>query len=84
MWRRQRFTARACARRRAVRAEVDREASTETVVAPPAVELVVVVPLVLDPAAAAAAVRMPANASSSPQARIERRKSMNLLVDCKS
>jgi hypothetical protein len=84
MWRRQRLTARACARKRAVRAAFDRAASVATVVAPPAVELFVVVLSVVFPAAAAAAVSKPANASSSPQARIERRKSMNLLVDCKS
>jgi hypothetical protein len=64
---------------------VEREASAVTVVAPLDVELVAgVPPVVFDPAAAAAAVSMPANASSSPQARMERRKSMNLLVDCKS
>jgi hypothetical protein len=34
--------------------------------------------------AAAAAVVMPANASSSPQANIERRNSYPLVVDCKS
>jgi hypothetical protein len=38
--------------------------------------------VVLDTAAAAAAVAMPANASSSPQARIERRKTFTSLVDC--
>jgi hypothetical protein len=37
--------------------------------------------LVFDPAAAAAVAR-PANASSSPQARIERRKTFTSLVDC--
>jgi hypothetical protein len=40
--------------------------------------------LLLSPAAAVAAVAMPANASRSPQARIERRKSLPPQVDCKS
>jgi len=40
--------------------------------------------VLFEPVAAAAAVAMPANASSSPQARIERRKTFTSLVDCKS
>ena len=48
--------------------------------------LVLVVELSFVPlaVAAAAAVAMPANASKSPQARIERRNSMTSWVDCKS
>jgi hypothetical protein len=40
--------------------------------------------LLLSPAAAVAALAMPAKASRSPQARIERRKSLPPQVDCKS
>ena len=52
-----------------------------------AVVVVLVVEVVLpapEPPAAAAAVVMPANASRSPQARIERRNAYPLVVDCKS
>jgi hypothetical protein len=58
----------------------------------PAVVLVVAVvlepgpefPLSVDPVAAAAAVAMPANASRSPQARMERRNFVTSRFDCKS
>jgi hypothetical protein len=46
--------------------------------------VLVVWPALPDPPDAAAAVVMPTNASRSPQARIERRNSFPLEVDCKS
>ena len=62
-------------------------ASWDTVVATVVVALEMVIGLVsvlLEAVAAAAAVAMPANASRSPQARIERRNAFPLKVDCKS
>jgi hypothetical protein len=69
MWRRQRPAVRDCACRSAGTAVV-----AAVVVLASEVELVLGSPSVLlEPAAAAAAVAMPANASRSPQARMERR-----------
>jgi hypothetical protein len=67
------------------------ESAWPTVVVMPAA-VVVVVPVVglglpwlsFEAVAAAAAVAMPANASRSPQARMERRNAVYLPVDCKS
>jgi hypothetical protein len=81
MWRRQRA---------AVRSSQREGAFPETVVV--AVVVVVLRPVVglglvvlsVEAGAAAAAVVRPANASRSPQARIERRKSFPSWVDCKS
>jgi hypothetical protein len=76
MWRRQTFAARTS----------QREGASPELVVPVAVVVLVLV-LVVEvsvPPAAAAAVAMPANASRSPQARMERRKSIPPQVDCKS
>ena len=64
-----------------------REGPFGAVVVLPVVAVIVVLVLAwlsCEPVAAAAAVAMPANASSSPQARIERRKTLTSQVDCKS
>ena len=81
MWRRQR-----AAVRRSQREGVFRETAVATVVPVvlvPAVGLGLV-PLGFEAVAAAAAVVRPANASRSPQARMERRNLLPPEVDCKS
>jgi hypothetical protein len=70
------------------RALLARDTVVATVVVVVAVVVVLVVELelvpLLDPAAAVAAVAMPANASRSPQARMKRRNALPPQVDCKS
>jgi hypothetical protein len=68
-----------------------REGALPATVVPSVVLVVAVVlepglelPLSVDPVAAAAAVAMPANASRSPQARMERRNFVTSRFDCKS
>jgi hypothetical protein len=85
MWRREAATWRLSQRKCAFA-----ESASPTAVVVPAVVVVVLVELGLpwlslfEAVAAAAAVAMPANASRSPQARMERRNTFPPQVDCKS